>query len=375
MLSEVSAGRLSSVRVIPTGGDWVRPEVIRRLRAEAPAMRFAGLGGATETAIHNTIFEIGDVDALPSELTALPFGTPLTNNACRVVNDMGADCPDWVTGELWVAGRGVARGYRGRPDLTAERFVEYDGRTWYRTGDLARYWPDGVLEFVGRGDHRVKISGYRVEIGEVEVALRQIPGVAIAVAALVTTTGGADVLAATLRADDPQLTVELIRERMAERVPAHMIPQHLSLVEQMPFTLAGKIDRRVVTGQLAAAVNDAAACDRRLASTPLESALAAIIGDVLGVDAVGVDDDFFALGGDSVLATQTVARIRAWLDVPDVIVADIFATRTVSALAAMLIGHDADPARLDQVAELYLEVIQMDAGHVAAAIAGSEVVQ
>ena len=208
MLSEVGAGRLSSVRVIPTGGDWVRPEVVRRLRAEAPALRFAGLGGATETAIHNTIFEIGDVDALPSELTALPFGTPLSNNACRVVNDMGADCPDWVAGELWIAGRGIARGYRGRPDLTAQRFVEYDGRTWYRTGDLARYWPDGVLEFVGRGDHRVKISGYRVEIGEVEVALRQIPGVAIAVAALVTTAGGADVLAATLRADDPRLTVD-----------------------------------------------------------------------------------------------------------------------------------------------------------------------
>ncbi len=112
-----------------------------------------------------------------------------------------------------------------------------------------------------------------------------------------------------------------------------------------------------------------------LPSTPLESALAAIIGDVLGVDAVGVDDDFFALGGDSVLATQTVARIRAWLDAPDVIVADIFATRTVSALAAMLIRRDSDPARLDQVAELYLEVIHMDAGHVAAAIAGNEAVQ
>ncbi|HYX97952.1 MAG TPA: amino acid adenylation domain-containing protein [Mycobacterium sp.] len=372
MLSEVGAGRLSSVRVIPTGGDWVRPEVVRRLRAESPALRFAGLGGATETAIHNTILEIGDVDALPSGLTALPFGTPLSNNACRVVNDRGADCPDWVAGELWVAGRGIARGYRGRPDLTAQRFVEYDGRTWYRTGDLARYWPDGVLEFVGRGDHRVKISGYRVEIGEVEVALRQVPGVAIAVVALVTTAGGADVLAATLRVDDPQLTVERVREAMAERVPAHMIPQHLSLVEHIPFTLNGKIDRRVVAGQLAAAVNDAP--DRRLPSTPLESALAAIIGDVLGVDAVGVDDDFFALGGDSVLATQTLARIRAWLDVPDVIVADIFATRTVAALAAVLTRRDDDPGRLDQVAELYLEVIHMDAGHVAAAV-GNEAVQ
>ena len=255
---------------------------------------------------------------------------PLTNNACRVVNDTGDDCPDWVAGELWVSGRGIARGYRGRPDLTAERFVEHDGATWYRTGDLARYWPDGVLEFVGRADHRVKISGYRVELGEVEAALRRMPGVAIAVAASVTTTGGAEVLAAAVHADDPQLTVDRVRAAMAELVPAHMIPQHLSLVDQVPFTLAGKIDRRVVAGQLAAAAADSATPDYRVPSTPLESALAAIVGDVLGVDAVGVDDDFFALGGDSVLATQAVARIRAWLDTPDVIVADIFATRTVS---------------------------------------------
>ena len=180
MLVEVGAGRLSSVRVVPTGGDWVRPEVARRLRADAPALRFAGLGGATETAVHNTIFEIDESGEVPAEWTALPYGTPLPNNACRVVNDMGGDCPDWVVGELWVSGRGIARGYRGRPDLTAERFVVHDGRTWYRTGDLVRYWPDGTLEFVGRADHRVKLSGYRVELGEVEAALRQVPGVATA---------------------------------------------------------------------------------------------------------------------------------------------------------------------------------------------------
>src|SRR5258708_26430445 len=176
-------------------------------------------------------------------------------------------------------------------------------------------------------------------------------------------------------ADVPRVTLELIRAAMAERVPAHMIRQHLSLVGHIPSTLTGKIDRRVVAGQLAAAVNDAAAPDRRLPSTPLESALAAIIGDVLGVDAVGVDDDFFALGGDSVLATQTVARIRAWLDAPDVIVADIFATRPVSALSGRLSRRDPDPATLGPGAELYLEVIHMDAGHVVATIAGNEAVQ
>ncbi len=375
MLVEVGAGRLSSVRVVPTGGDWVRPDVVRRLRAEAPALRFAGLGGATETATHNTIFEVGNPDDLPPQLTALPFGAPLPNNECRVVNDRGDDCPDWVAGELWITGRGIARGYRGRPDLTAERFVMHNGQTWYRTGDLARYWPDGVLDFVGRADHRVKISGYRVEIGEVEAMLRQIPGVATAVVALVTTAGGAEVLTAAIRADDPQLTVESVRVAMADLVPAHMIPQHLKFVDRVPYTLAGKIDRRVVTSQMANALAELSEPDRRAPSTAVEAALAAIIRDVLNADAVGVDDDFFALGGDSVLATQAVARIRAWLDTPDVVVADIFATRTASALAALLSRRGAEHGRLEQVAELYMEVVGMDAGHVMAAIAGNEAMQ
>jgi mycobactin phenyloxazoline synthetase len=375
MLAEVGAGRLSSVRVVPTGGDWVRPEVARRLRADAPRLRFAGLGGATETAVHNTIFETDQSGEQPADLTALPYGTPLPNNACRVVNDVGGDCPDWVVGELWVSGRGIARGYRGRPDLTAERFVVHDGRTWYRTGDLARYWSNGTLEFVGRADHRVKLSGYRVELGEVEAALRQVPGLAIAVAAVVSTPGGADILAAAVRVDGTQLTAEGVREAMTELVPAHMIPRHVSLLEHIPFTLGGKIDRRIVEGQLAVAVAGLAKPGHRVPSTPLESALAAIVGDVLGVEGVGVDDDFFALGGDSVLATQAVARIRAWLDTPDVMVADIFAARTISALAGLLSRRERDPGRLDQVAELYLEVIHMEADHVISAIAETETVQ
>ncbi|WP_264072489.1 non-ribosomal peptide synthetase [Mycobacterium cookii] len=371
MLVEVGADRLSSLRVVPTGGDWVRPQLASLLKAQAPQLRFAGLGGATETAVHATICEPTE---LPSDWTAVPYGTPFPNNACRVVDDMGGDCPDWVVGELWISGRGIARGYRGRPDLTAQRFVEHDGRTWYRTGDLARYWPDGTLEFAGRADHRVKLSGYRVELGEVEAALRQIPGVAMGVAALVPTPGGAEMLAAAVQADNRELTAAGVREAMAESVPEHMIPRRVALVDQIPFTVGGKIDRRAVARELAAGVAESAEPDRRAPSTPLESALVAIVGDVLG-ESVGVDDDFFVLGGDSVLATQTIARIRAWLDTPGAMVADIFATRTVCALADLLSRREGDPCRLDQVAELYLEVIQMEAGNVAAAIAETEAVQ
>ncbi len=145
-----------------------------------------------------------------------------------------------------------------------------------------------------------------------------------------------------------------------------MIPRHILLVDNIAFTDAGKIDRRAVAGQLAAGVSgsDPDKPGYRAPSTPLESALVGIVADLLGLERVGVDDDFFALGGDSVLATQAVARIRSWLDSPDIMVADIFANRTVSALAGLLGRRERDPGRLDQVAELYLEVIGMDADSV-----------
>jgi mycobactin phenyloxazoline synthetase len=148
-----------------------------------------------------------------------------------------------------------------------------------------------------------------------------------------------------------------------------MIPRHIVTVDAIPFTDGGKIDRRAVAGLLAAQIADAdtEAPGYRGPSTALESALVVIVADLLGLDRVGVDDDFFTLGGDSVLATQAVARIRSWLDTPNVMVADIFANRSVSSLAELLTRGERDPGRLDQVAELYLEVIGMDADSVLAA--------
>ncbi|RRR39743.1 amino acid adenylation domain-containing protein, partial [Mycolicibacter terrae] len=367
MLAAIGA-ELPSVRAVLTGGDWVRPELACRFAAVAPGVRFAGLGGATETAIHATICEV-DGDP-PADWASVPYGTPLPNIACRVVGADGTDRPDWVTGELWVTGRGIASGYRGRPDLTAEKFVEHDGRIWYRTGDLARYRPGGILEFVGRADHRVKISGYRIELGEVEAALRRLAGVAEAVVVALPEAAGREVLAAAVRIDDPAVDVAGLRAGLAEALPEHMIPRQLQVVSAIPYTVAGKIDRRAVTAELAAGY--AAGDGYREPEGPLQRALAAIIADVLGADRVGADDDFFALGGDSVLATAAVARIRTWLDAPGVVVADIFATRTVAGLASRLAAGETDPDRLDAVAEVYLEVAQLDSAEVAEALAEAE---
>ncbi len=370
MLLEVD-GDLSSLRVVSTGGDWVRPELVRLLRNRAPQARFAGLGGATETATHNTICE---VDELPGQWASVPFGVPLPNNSCRVVGVDGQDCPDWVPGELWVGGRGIARGYRARPDLTAQRFVEHDGRTWYRTGDLVRYRSGGDIEFVGRADHRIKVSGYRIELGDVEAALRRVPGAGAAVAAVVSVEGGREVLA-VLVAPECGVSIEArsIAAAMVDSVAPQMIPKIIVPVDRIPFTAGGKIDRAAVARQLNGA-NAPTLAEYRAPGSPLQSALVAIMAQVLRrTDAspdIGVDDDFFAIGGDSVLATQLVARVRTWLDTPTVMVADIFATRNVAALAARLAAREPGSTRLAEVAQLYLEVAAMENAEVISALNG-----
>ncbi|SEH73906.1 mycobactin phenyloxazoline synthetase [Mycolicibacterium rutilum] len=361
MLLEVGGDRLTSLRVVLLGGDWVRPELVSALRDSAPNVRAAGLGGATETAVHGTICEVGEP---PAEWTSVPYGVPFPNNACRVVAADGSDCPDWVPGELWFTGRGIARGYRGRPDLTAEKFVEHDGRTWYRTGDLVRYLPDGSLEFVGRVDHRVKISGYRIELGEVEAALKRVAGVDAAVAAVLS--GERDVLAALVRTDVAGVDAGTVTAALTDLVPAHMIPKVVVVTDRIPFTVNGKIDRTVVTRMLADA-DLPVAQEFRAPATPLETALTAIVAETLGIGGdtpIGVDDDFFALGGDSVLATQVIARVRDWLDTPTVLVTDMFAARSVAGLADRLTAREPDGERLNAVAEIYLEVAEMDSATV-----------
>lgn len=342
-----------SLRAVTLGGDWVGADLARRLAAQVPGCRFSGLGGATETSIHNTICEV--VGEPPAAWATVPFGVPLRNVRCRVVSPAGRDCPDWVPGEFWVGGANVAAGYRNDPERTAERFVEHDGIRWYRTGDLARYWPDGTIEFLGRADHQVQIRGYRVELGEVENALRTVPGVRHAVAAVVG--AGAPKLVAAVagdRAEIGDLTIAV-----ADLLPGYMIPTRVEFVERMPLTDNGKLDRRAVVALLepgAGAVENSAPRD------DVEAALADIVAAALGVTTVGVHDDFFGLGGDSVLATTVIARVREWLEVDHALVADLFVARTVAGLAARLGRRDAeraDPARLAAVARLYLEVAAM----------------
>ncbi|MFD4428826.1 amino acid adenylation domain-containing protein [Nocardia sp. NPDC058497] len=358
MLLTAAAGeQLPSLRTVILGGDWVDVALPARLAAVAPECRFAGLGGATETAIHSTICEVVGAE-VPAEWSAVPYGTPLRNVRCRVVGPAGTDCPDWVTGELWIGGDGVAAGYRADPERTADRFVTHEGLRWYRTGDLARYLPDGGLEFLGRADHQVKIRGYRVELGEVESALRAVPGIRHAVAAVVG-SAAPKLVAAIVATPDTVLDIESVLAATAELVPAYMVPTRLELLAELPLTSNAKPDRKAVRAVLE---KSETATEFVAPRTDLERALAAVVGEVLATERIGVTDDFFALGGDSVLATTAVARIREWLDAPDTVVADLFTARSIAGLAARMLERESEAGttgRLEAVAAMYLEVAAM----------------
>ena len=167
------------LRMVMLSGDWIGLDLPGRYRAFRPDGKFVAMGGATEASIWSNVF---DVDSVPPHWRSIPYGYPLARQKYRVADAQGRDCPDWVPGELWIGGEGVALGYFNDPERTAQQFVSWQGERWYRTGDMGCYWPDGRLEFLGRRDKQVKVGGYRIELGEIEAALLRVEGVKSAVA-------------------------------------------------------------------------------------------------------------------------------------------------------------------------------------------------
>ncbi|MFE2865284.1 amino acid adenylation domain-containing protein [Embleya sp. NPDC059259] len=356
-----SAGLGTDLRVVLLGGDWVTVDLPSRLHAQTPDCRFVALGGTTETAIHSTVYEVPAGTELPPHWRAVPYGTPLRNVRCRVVDAVGRDSPDRVPGELWIGGAGVAAGYRGDPERTADRFHEVAGHRWYRTGDLARRLPDGTLEFLGRADHQVKLRGFRIEPGEIEAALDAVAGVRRAVAGV---HEGALVAAVVA---EPEVRADRLRAAAEKSLPAHMIPEHIVLVDELPLTANGKVDRRAL----------APLWGRRPAGPPpepprtdLERLIASIWQQSLpaGTRELGRDDDYFALGGDSILATTIVGRLRETLGSDKATVRAIFTSRTIAALATHLRAHESTPDRLDRVAHIHLRVAALSDEAVSAAL-------
>ncbi|MDH6108776.1 yersiniabactin nonribosomal peptide synthetase [Kitasatospora sp. MAP12-15] len=300
MLLAAARGPVPGLRLALVSGDWVGLDLKERL----PGCRLVALGGATEASIWSNAWE---VEGVPAGWPSIPYGFPLRNQWFRVVGSQGRDCPDWVPGELWIGGAGVALGYRGDPVRTAEKFVEYGGGRWYRTGDLGRYRPDGRLEFLGRTDHQLKVSGHRIELGEIEAALAAHPAVRQAVVTADDSAQRRRLVAHAVPKEGSATARELLAF-LAERLPRHAVPHTVTLWDALPLTANGKVDRSALA---AAPVAPVATTGGEAPRTPAERLVCTVWAEALGVPEPSRDSDFFALGGDSLLATKVVARLRA----------------------------------------------------------------
>lgn len=320
------------------GGEALLQEQLAHWRTWAPATRLVNEYGPTETVVGCAIYEVGTADPLTG---AVPIGRPIQNTRLYVLDESMQPVPTGVPGELYIGGLGVGRGYLGRPDLTADRFPadpfsKEPGARLYRTGDLVRYRPDGNLEYLGRLDHQVKLRGYRIELGEIEAALVSHPAVAEAVLLLRQEGEEGPRLVAYVvpRGADP--SVEELRAHLATRLPAYMIPHHFVALAALPLTRNGKVDR----GALPDPQAPPAAPVEALPSTPAEEILAAIWRDLLRLESVSVHANFFALGGDSILGIQVVARAnRAGLKLSPTL---LFEHPTIAELATLAVPAGGD---------------------------------
>ena len=319
------------------GGEAFTTEFHRAILQRLDVANVTNLYGPTEATIDAISYTVAGDQRGPH----IPIGRALPNYRVYVLDDGLEPAPAGVAGELYIAGAGLARGYLGRRGLTAERFVADPfgpaGSRMYRTGDLARWRADGVLDFIGRADQQIKLRGFRIEPGEIEAALVRHPSVAqAAVIARNDGPGGKSLVAYVVATPDQTVDQAQLRAHLGGSLPDYMVPPTFVVLDRLPLTQNGKLDRRALPAP------DVTPAVMRAPRTPQEEILCSLFAEVLGLQRIGIDDNFFALGGHSLLATRLISRIRTSLDV-ELAIRSLFEAPTVEALAQRL--HEAEVAR------------------------------
>ncbi len=357
VLAALPEGDFPALRLLLSAGEACPPEVIARW---APGRRFINGYGPTEATVCSTLAEAG------GSPRRLPIGKPLANVRVYLLDRELRLVPPGAPGEMYIGGASLARGYLGRPDLTAEKFVPdpfgaSPGGRLYRTGDLGRHLEDGQIDFLGRIDHQVKIRGFRIELGEIEAALKRHPGVREAVAMVRKDAASkleGPLLAAYVvpepgGAEASELTTRDLREYLTRSLPSFMVPQMFMLLDAFPLAPNGKLDR----GALPAPMSEENSWgEPEAARTPVGEVIAGLFRQVLGRDRLGVQDNFFEHGGNSLLATQLVSRVanafkaeislRGFFEVPTVtgLAEQVEAARGLTAQALPLVPVSRDRA-------------------------------
>ncbi|MBH3510366.1 amino acid adenylation domain-containing protein, partial [Pseudomonas aeruginosa] len=300
-LQDEDVASCTSLKRIVCSGEALPADAQQQVFAKLPQAGLYNLYGPTEAAIdvtHWTCVEEGK--------DAVPIGRPIANLACYILDGNLEPVPVGVLGELYLAGQGLARGYHQRPGLTAERFVASPfvaGERMYRTGDLARYRADGVIEYAGRIDHQVKLRGLRIELGEIEARLLEHPWVR---EAAVLAVDGKQLVGYVVLESEGGDWREVLAAHLAASLPEYMVPAQWLALERMPLSPNGKLDRKALPAPEVSVAQAGYSAPR----TAVERTLAEIWQDLLGVERVGLDDNFFSLGGDSIVSIQVVSRAR-----------------------------------------------------------------
>ncbi|WP_233532505.1 non-ribosomal peptide synthetase [Antrihabitans sp. YC2-6] len=338
LLPEVSEWR--NLRFVPVGGEALPGEVADRFGNVFDA-ELRNHYGPTEAVVASTRMPVDG----PQGTRIVPIGTPNKNVYLYLLDDALQLVPMGVVGEIYIGGNQLARGYHDRSSLTAERFVAdpfQPGGRLYRTGDLARRNGDGDIEFVGRSDEQVKIRGFRIELGEVEAVISSHPTVAhCVVVATENEALGAMLAAYVVPERDEEIVIEQLRAHAAAILPDHMVPAAFGVIEEVPTTAHGKLDRRALPEPILMVARE-----YREPSTPTEKRVAGLFGRIFGRDRIGADDSFFELGGHSLLAARLVTQIRSEFGI-EIDVRVPFDTPTVAGLAAHLVAAFRDEFDID----------------------------
>lgn len=344
---------LRSLRTVLLSGDWIPLSLPQALQAAAPQARLTSLGGATEASIWSIHHR---VDGVQADWRSIPYGRPLANQGFHVLDGALQPCPEWVVGELYIGGIGLAMGYWGDAARTDAAFIVHPatGERLYRTGDLGRFHPQGHIEFLGRRDHQVKVNGYRIELGEIEAALRAHPAVGEALVLAIGSDGGRSRAGAASQRKQalaayvvpaegaPAIDGQALRAFLQERLPQYMVPADCMVLDRLPLSANGKVDRAALPALQPQAV---APRESQPPATPAEQALAAEWCALLSLPGVDRRDQFFELGGDSLLATRLCVRMKERHGMA-LSVRQVFAQPELAAMAACAGGAAPGPREL-----------------------------
>ena len=329
------------------GGEATQPGLLARLGDLEPECEVFNHYGPTETTVGVLTFHApkSRLQASAKETLGLPLGHPIANTRVYVLDAHGQPVPPGIYGELYVGGEGVARGYHNRPELTAERFAPDPfsgerGARLYRTGDVGRHLPGGEIEFAGRIDNQVKIAGQRIELKEIEVMLTEHEAVREAVVVARDVAGERALVAYVVTASEKPLGASELRQHLRQRLPQYMQPAAFVMLDKIPLTANGKIDRRA----LPAPSETRPEMDQEYEQprTPAEEQLAQIWSEVLKLEQLGIHDNFFDLGGNSLLGTKMAARVRDRFQV-ELTLRNLFESPTIAQLSALIGVRQAGP--------------------------------